>query len=171
MRHGADLTYTLIELVQSESSPSTSTNSSATSIPGTGRRSTRSVRRRIKRSIRWWLPSPGWCGASRAGPLCPGVHCAQSVEIRKTQWTAITALVRTGIHLTHVSAHAASCAHQRHTSARSRVEAVLGRGSGREEEYMQDYKKRLAKINGHWDDYALNIFSRRSFAVCGVSSE
>jgi len=35
-----------------------------------------------------------------------------------------------------------------------------------EGEYMQDYKKRVAKINGHWDDCALEHFFK--VFVCGL---
>jgi hypothetical protein len=152
----------LVDLVQYESSPSISASSSATSIPNQKEnRETLDQEReeRNKEAKKMMATVPGLMQRI-AGKSIP----MEKFSARKAQKYAAqgSRLLLPVLELGYVCLmYPRSPRDVLINVMLPRIEGAvqeLKRGQGKEGEYMQEYKKKGAKNNGYWDDYALAHF-------------
>jgi hypothetical protein len=153
----------LVELVQSESPPSTSASSSATSIPNqkVNRKKTVDQEReeRNKEAKEMMATVPGLMQRI-AGKSIP----MEKFAARKAQKYAAQGgrLLLPSFELGYVFLIYPRAPRDVLINViLPRIEGAvqeLKRCRGKEGEYMQEYKRRGAKSNGYWDDYALAHF-------------
>jgi len=152
----------LIELVQSESSPSTSASSSATSIPNekVNKKTVDQEREERNKEAKETMATVPGLMQRIAGKSIP----MEKFAARKAQKYAAQGgrLLLPVFELGYVFLiYPRAPRDVLINDILPRIEAAvqeLKRCRGKEGEYMQEYKKKGAKSNGYWDDHALTHF-------------